>query len=363
MMKWLIGGMLVLALAVGAFLLIPSPVNSAAWQPPSPPAMTGKLAPNERLQQADLLAKGQVFGPEDVAINKDGVLYAGTQDGLIVRLPPGGKLETWVDTGGRPLGMTFDAGGHLIVADAWKGLLSIAPDKTITVLAREADGVPFRFTDDVDIAPNGDIYFTDASSRFSQPDYQLDLMEMRPHGRFLRYSPDTGETRVLLPDLYFANGVAVSPEGDYVLINETWKYRILRYWIRGPRAGTKEVFADNLPGFPDNLAVDKEGRFWVAFPTLRNAQMDSLHPHPWLKDLVAKLPDAFRPAPQEYGLVAAFDRKGNILTSLQDTTGTHLQEITSVTPHDGHLYFGSLHNDRIGRLPIPTLSAPGESEK
>lgn len=362
-MKWLIGGILILALAVGGFLLTPSPVNSAAWQPPSPPAMTGELAPNERLQQADLLAKGQVFGPEDTAISKDGVIYAGTQDGLIVRLPPDGQLETWVDTGGRPLGMAFDAKGQLIVADAWKGLLSIAPDKTVTVLAREAEGVPFRFTDDVGIAPNGDIYFTDASSRFSQPDYQLDLMEMRPHGRFLRYSPDTGETAVVLPDLYFANGVAVSPDGDYVLINETWKYRILRYWIRGPEAGKKEVFADNLPGFPDNLAVDDEGRYWVAFPTLRNAQMDSLHPFPWLKDLVAKLPDAFRPAPQEYGLVVAFDRKGNILTSLQDTTGTHLQEITSVTPRDGYLYFGSLHNDRIGRLPIPALPKPGEKEK
>jgi sugar lactone lactonase YvrE len=362
-MKWLTGGLLVLILAAGVFVFIPSPINSAAWQPPSPPAMTGQLAPNERLRQAELLASGQVFGPEDTAISKDGVLYAGTQDGLIVRLPPGGKLESWVDTGGRPLGMTFDADGHLIVADAWKGLLSIAPDKTVTVLTREAGGLPFRFTDDVDIAPDGDIYFTDASSRFSQPDYQLDLMEMRPHGRFLRYSPDTGKTTVLLGDLYFANGVAVSPDGDYVLINETWRYRILRYWIHGPEAGKKEVFADNLPGFPDNLDVDDKGRFWVAFPTLRNAQMDSLHPLPWLKDLVAKLPDAFRPAPQEYGLVVAFDPEGRMMTSLQDTAGTHLQEITSVNPHNGYLYFGSLHNDRIGRLPMPDLPVPGVSER
>lgn len=361
-MKWLIGGVLVLIVVVGGFLLTPSPVNSEAWQPPPPPAMAGKLAPNERLQQADLLAKGQVYGPEATAISRDGVLYTGTQDGLVVRLFPDGRLETWVDTEGRPLGMAFDASGNLIVADAWKGLLSIAPDKTVTVLTTEAGGVPFRFTDDVDIAPDGQIYFTDASSRFNQPDYQLDLLEMRPHGRFMKYSPDTGETTVLLGDMYFANGVAVSPAGNYVLINETWKYRILRYWIKGPKAGESDVFADNLPGFPDNLSVDSKGRFWVAFPTLRNAQLDSLHPTPWLKNLVAKLPASFQPAPQEYGLVVAFDSDGEIITSLQDTHGTHLQEITSVNPHGGYLYFGSLHNDRIGRLPLKAIRELGEDK-
>jgi sugar lactone lactonase YvrE len=230
----------------------------------------------------------------------------------------------------------------------------------MSVLTREAEGTPFRFTDDVDIAPDGRIYFTDASSRFRQPDYLLDLLEMRPHGRLLRYNPRTRRTKVLLANLHFANGVAVSPAGDYVLVNETWKYRILKYWITGPRAGQAEVFADNLPGFPDNLAVDDQGRYWVAFPTLRNAQVDSMHRKPWLKNLVAKLPDSLKPQPQEYGLVVAFDASGKMITSLHDTRGSHLQEITSVNPHDGVLYFGSLHNDRIGRLPLHAIPGLGE---
>jgi sugar lactone lactonase YvrE len=362
-MRWLAGGVLVLLFFGVGFLLTPSPVDSEGWLPPLPLAMTGQMAPNERLQQAKLLAKGQVYGPEDTAVDADGVLYAGTQDGLVVRLFPDGRLETWVDTDGRPLGMTFDTSGNLIVADAWKGLLSIAPDKTVTVLSTEAEGVPFRFTDDVDVAPDGAIYFTDASSRFNQPDYQLDLLEMRPHGRFMKYSPETGKTTVLLGNLYFANGVAVSPTGDYVLINETWRYRILRYWLRGPKAGQSDVFADNLPGFPDNLSVDNEGRVWVAFPTLRNAQMDNLHPVPWLKNLVAKLPDSFKPAPQQYGLVVAFAPDGTVIASLHDTHGTHLQEITSVNPHGGYLYFGSLHNDRIGRLSLRSIPELGDDDK
>ncbi|MBC7184983.1 MAG: SMP-30/gluconolactonase/LRE family protein [Marinobacter sp.] len=361
-MKWLMVGLLVVFLLLGSFLLTPSPIDSKAWQPPAPPPLTGLLAPNERLRLADLLARGQVYGPEDTTIGPDGVLYTGTQDGYIVRVFPDGRVENWLSTGGRPLGMVFDRQGNLIVADAWKGLLSISPDGEISVLAREAQGTPFRFTDDVDIADDGRIYFSDASSRFSQPDYVLDLLEMRPHGRLLRYSRKTGKAEVLLGNLHFANGVAVSPEGDYVLVNETWKYRILRYWIRGPKAGQAEVFADNLPGFPDNLAVDDKGRYWVAFPTLRNPKVDAMHRNPWLKDLVAKLPDSLKPAPQEYGLVVAFDRNGEVITSLHDTRGTHLQEITSVNPHGDYLYFGSLHNDRIGRLPLEAIPGLGDNQ-
>ncbi|MDI9246511.1 SMP-30/gluconolactonase/LRE family protein [Marinobacter sp. CHS3-4] len=360
-MKWLMGGLLVVFVILGGFLLAESPIDSVSWKAPESKPMTGPLTPNQRLKQADLLAKGQVYGPEDTTISADGVLYTGTQDGWIVRVFPDGRVENWLRTEGRPLGMVFDARGNLIVADAWKGLLSIEPDKTITVLSREAEGTPFRFTDDVDIAPDGRIYFTDASSRFTQPDYMLDLLEMRPHGRLLRYDPATGRTKVLLRNIHFANGVAVSPDGKYLLMNETWKYRILRYWITGPDKDTAEVFVDNLPGFPDNLAVDAQGRFWVAFPTLRNSQVDSLHKRPWLKDLVAKLPESFKPTPQQYGLVVAFDSRGKALTSLHDQQGDHLQEITSVNPHDGKLYFGSLHNDRIGRMAIADISGLEEA--
>lgn len=355
-MKWLAGLLLMIFVGLGGFLLAESPIDSAAWKAPEPRPMTGRLAPNERLKSADLLAQGEIYGPEDTIVDPDGVLYTGTQDGWIVRVWPDGRVENWLQTDGRPLGMVFDREDNLIVADAWKGLLSIAPDRTVTVLAREAEGLPFGFTDDVDIAPDGRIYFTDASSRFHQHDYLLDLMEMRPHGRLLRHDPATGKTEVLLRDMYFANGVAVSPDGDYLLVNETWKYRITRYWISGPRAGTAEVFTENLPGFPDNLAVDDAGRYWVALITLRNSTVDFIHPRPWLKDIVAKMPDSLRPKPEAYGLVIAFNDRGEVLTSLHDTDGQHLQEITSVNPHDGFLYFGSLHNDRIGRLAMPSIA-------
>lgn len=358
-MKWLLILLLTVFVLLGSFLLSPSPIDSQAWRAPSAPALHGPLAPNERLRLSDLLAKGQVSHPEDTAMDRSGRLYTGTSDGWIVRFDEAGVPRPWVDTGGRPLGMDFDQQGNLIVADAERGLLSVDPQGNIRVLTREAEGLPFRLADGVDVGPDGHIYFTDASTRHRLADHQLDLLAMRPNGRLLRYNPQTGQTRVLLRNLYFANGVVVSPDGHYLLVAETPRYRILRYWLGGPEQGQAEVFADNLPGFPDNLDVDAAGHYWVAMPALRRPSLDFLHRHPWLKNLVARLPPWLRPGPGEYGLVVALNHEGEIVTSLHDTRGDYLWGLTSARVHGDDLYFGSLYSDRLGRLPLDAIPGMG----
>ena len=303
-MKWLLILLLIVFVLLGSFLLSPSPIDSHGWQPPSTPALDGPLAPNERLRLSDILAKGQLEYPEDTAMDSQSRLYTGTAGGWIMRLDPGGDAgpEPWVNTRGRPLGLAFDQDGNLIVADAERGLLSISPAGELEVLTREAEGLPFRLTDGVDVAPDGMIYFTDASSRHPLEDHQLDMLAMRPNGRLLSYDPDTGRSRVLLRNLYFANGVVVAPDGDSLVVSETPRYRLLRFWLSGPEKGRAEVFSDNLPGFPDNLDVDPQGRYWVALPGLRRPSLDFLHRQPWLKDIVARLPEALRPGPGHYGI-------------------------------------------------------------
>lgn len=344
--------LLPLVAAIGYVAFVPSPIDPLAWEAPKAPAMTGILEPNDTLMKAQLLGQGQLHGPEDTAVDAQGRVYAGLQDGRIVRVLADDSVETFADTGGRPLGMDFDASGNLIVADAYKGLLSIDAKGAIKVLTTEADGLPFAFTDDLDIARDGTIYFSDASSRFEQPDYLLDLLEARPHGRLLAYDPATGATRVLLKDLYFANGVALSADEDFVLVNETYRYRITRYWLKGDKAGSHDIFIDNLPGLPDNLQGDRKGTFWVALPTPRKADADFLHRHPWLKAQLAKLPRFMWPKAIPYGFAIALDEQGNIVRSLHDTSGTHLRMVTSVKPVGDQLYLGSLDSDRIGRLDL-----------
>jgi sugar lactone lactonase YvrE len=340
-----------LGLAFLVLALLPSPIDPLAYEPPLAPGLTGPLAPNEALRAAELLAEGIIHGPEDVAFDSSGRLYAATADGVIERFEASGP-KPFATTGGRPLGLRFAPSGDLIVCDSYRGLLSVDPAGQVSVLATAAEGVPFRFTDNLDVTRDGTVYFSDASSRFGQPDYMLDLLEARPHGRLLRYDPATRRTTVLLRDLYFANGVALSRNEDFVLVNETYRYRIRRLWLSGPKAGTSDVFLDNLPGFPDNLDGNRKGSFWLALFTVRNPIGDTLHPHPWLKRLLAKLPRFAWPRPKPYGLVLEVDEEGRILRSLHDPGGRRVPQITTAREHDGFLYLGTLDRSWVGKLKL-----------
>ncbi|MCP5161189.1 MAG: SMP-30/gluconolactonase/LRE family protein [Hahellaceae bacterium] len=316
--------------------------------------MQGPWAANTRLQATELLGTGELTGPEDVDVDAQGRLYAGLEDGRIVRRLPNGNIETLAHTGGRPLGLHFDENGNLIIADAHRGLLLLRPSGALHVLTQSAGGRPIRFADDVVVASDGRIYFSDASV-WPYEQHRLDLYEAKPYGRLLRYNPATQKTEVLLDGLYFANGVALSQQEDFILVNETSRYRITRYWLKGPKAGQHDIFLDNLPGFPDGIASDGRGNFWLALVSPRNASLDRAHHHPMFKNWVASLPESIQPKPAHYGLVARLDEQGNVQESLHDPQGQRLFIITSVQPVGNTLYFGSLNNNAIGRLMLPAV--------
>jgi sugar lactone lactonase YvrE len=339
---------------ISAFLLYfgftNGPIDAVAYSPPKAPELTGVLAPNNELKKAKLLGLGQVRGPEAVELDKEGRLYAGTSDGKIIRVRADETVEDFATTHGRPLGMRFDRNGNLIICDAVKGLLSVDPRAKVTVLATRAEGQALNVADDLDIASDGMIYFSDASTKYRLPDYPLDMLEARPYGRLLRYDPRTQKVKVLLKGLHFSNGVALSQNEDFVLVNETFRYRITRYWLKGPKAGRRDTFIDNLPGFPDNLSSNRRGFFWVALFAARNTLADFIHPYPWIKNFVARWPLALWSKQPSYGLVLNVDETGRVVESLHDAEGRHLHTITSAKEFGGFLYLGSLDNDRIGKL-------------
>lgn len=366
-------GIAVGLLGVGliAWLLFTSaPIDPLPYEPEPATAMVGGWMVNQELERSSLLGQGKVAGPEDVAVDGEGRIYAGLEDGRILRITVdligNETIETFANTGGRPLGLHFAADGRLIVADGQRGLLAIDDTAKVELLTNSAEGIRFRFTNDLDIGTDGVIYFTDASSRFGPQEYLFDLLEARPHGRLLAYDPSNRQTMVLLDGLYFANGVALSRNEDFLVVAETYRYRIQRYWLKGPRAGEAEIFVDTLPGFPDGIASDRAGTFWVALFTVRNPMMDRIHPHAWVKRALSKLPKAVWPKPKPYGLVMALNEEGRVTRSLHDENGDWVHEVTSVQPSGGDLFLGTLHGDRIARYPLvdpPPLSTSAGSSQ
>jgi sugar lactone lactonase YvrE len=335
-------------------LLWPVPISPQAGTPPAAPTLTGPYQQNSLLVGTERLSVGEGFAPEDVAVASDGRIYTGLDDGRIMRLQADGtRPEVFANTNGRPLGLKFESTGNLIVADANKGLLSIAPDASITVLTTESDGIPFRCTNDLDIAADGTIYFTDASDKFPLSNYKADLLEHGGNGRFLAYQPATKTTRTILRHLNFANGVAVSPDQSSVLVVETAAYRVHRFWLSGPRQGKAEIFIDKLPGFPDGISSNGRDGFWLALVTPRDSTFDKLLPHPFLRKVVMRLPRFLQPAPKRYGFVVGLDVYGEVTVNLQDGSPRCYAQIANAVEHDGSLYFGSIGESAVGRYRLP----------
>jgi sugar lactone lactonase YvrE len=337
----------------------PVPIDPVVWAPSPNPGQTGAFAQNAGFRSPQKLIAEAGLGPEDVTRGADGFFYTGLQDGRILRFRAegDGQPELFVNTGGRPLGMQFDGQGNLIVADAFKGLLSISQDRAVTVLTDSVAGKRMLFPDDLDITRDGVIWFTDASQRFDQHHYILDFWEGQPTGRLLSYDPKTKQTRVHLEALHFANGVALGPDDAFVLVNETIAARILRLWLKGPKAGATEVFVNGLPAYPDNLSYsardDGKGVFWVAMPAPRVESLEGIAGRPFLRKMLLRLPESLVGVkPETVGWIVGVDADGVIRHNLYDATGAYAN-ITSVNQFDGHLLLGSIMMKSVVRIEAP----------
>jgi sugar lactone lactonase YvrE len=344
-----VGGLAVLGLARADSRLDPE-----EWHPPDPPTLTGALEQNRNLAGAETVVACD--GPEDVAFDDDGRLYTGVEDGTVRRTvdpvdetATEADLEDFADTGGRPLGMEFN-GDDLLVCAEDAGLVSIAPDSEVTTLAARAGGREIAFADDLHVAADGTIYFTDATEHNI---FQDELLELGDTGRLLAYDPESGETSVALEDLGFANGVCPHEDGESLLVTETSRFRVTRYYHDGDREGDVERFVENLPGYPDNIEAAGDGTHWVAIPTRRQETLEALHPRPGIRRQLGKLPESAAEAlPIEpYGLVLRVDAEGEIIDSLHDPEG-EVFGVTSATPRAGSLYLGSLFGERVVRYDV-----------
>lgn len=331
-------------------LLYPVNIVPKAWTPDPAPEMTGIYAPNEKLQAIQRFQAIHGEGPEDIVIDTAGNIYAGLSNGKIIRFESDGSNPTvFSETGGRPLGMAFDSLGNLIVADGEKGLLLVDAEGGVIPLTTAYKGQPYHFVDDLDIASDGKIYFSDASMAFGVRNWKDDFMAHSESGRLFVYDPERKQTQLLLSGLSFANGVALGPDDAYVLVNETASYRITKFWIEGPKGGSSEVLVENLPGFPDNISFNEKGTFWVAIANPRNDLLDKMLPYPFLRKVVHRLPDAVQPAPVRYGFVLGINEKGEIIENLQDPQGG-FAPITSAKEMNGYLYLGSLTELDFARI-------------
>jgi len=326
-------------------------VEPVVWTPPprSRVSTSQRPEPLPALRLLSLPARG-----EDVAVDREGRLLAGLEDGRIVRLASDGSaLETLANTGGRPIGIEVAPDGSVVICDTRRGLLRLAPEARSLELLLDARAHDLRLCNNAAIAGDGTIYFSDSSRRFDLEHWRADLIEHSGTGRLFKLSPD-GKLELLLSGLQFANGVALAADESFVAVAETGAYRITRYWLAGERRGACDLLAHGLPGFPDNLSSNERGEIWVAIASPRNPLLDLLHRSaPILRKLAWALPERAQPQPVRQVRALAIAADGTIVRDLCGSSDD-FHMVTGMREHAGTLYLASLEEARLAALTLPT---------
>ena len=347
-------------LGCGYLFFWPVPITPQAWEAPENAGYVDAFVPNEALADLTRISLRGHDGAEDAALGPDGSLYLATHDGTILRYEPEtSAMAPFVNTGGRPLGVEMAPGGGLYVADAYRGLLAVSAEGEVTLLTDTVeDGSPIRYANNLDIAEDGTIYFSDASTRFGALEWggtleasYLELMEHGASGRVLAYDPATGVTRLVADGFSFANGIALTADGTELLIAETGTYTVNKLDLTTEGAVPVPIL-ENLPGFPDNLSRALDGSFWLGVVSPRSAAADALSDKPFMRAVVQRLPAALRPKAQRYGFLMRLDAEGNVLEVLQDPSGTYAMTTGAIDAEDGTLYVMSLTEPDLAILPV-----------
>lgn len=195
-----------------------------------------------------------------------GFLYVSDEEqNKIFKVFGGGRKEEVISLGD-PDGNTYDRQGNLIdCASVLRAIISVTPDGKYTILADKFAGRKFNSPNDVIVGPDGALYFTDPT--LDLPKGEKQEVPFQGVYRLDR----NGGVRLLTNELTQPNGLAFSPDGKHLYVDDS-KQRNIRVYdvnpdesldhgrIFGAEPGAKGE------GVPDGMRVDQAGNLYVTGP-------------------------------------------------------------------------------------------------
>ncbi|KAF8055388.1 MET1B [Scenedesmus sp. PABB004] len=348
----------------------------APWAQNAAPATDASLLNRLLQQHAVRLFEGQLHGVETVSVDsrtgrlllpdKWGDVHEATPQpggGYALRASPVAQLGP-----GRVLGNKLDAEGNLVMCDVLKGLmrLNTTSRRLEQLTARVSPprgappgappGAPIFYANGLDLAPNGSIFFTSSTdilpARARDGSYDtgfawaLSYFRALPAGRVLVHHPagplrPRARTEVVASGFYYSDGVALAADGSYLLVVETDALRVVKLWLTGDKAGSREVVVHSLPGLPAGLSRASDGNYWLSMTVPVPPYSKRLRPV-LLRTLIAWMPRSWRPPVKVWGAVLKITPEGRILQLLLDPTGARVATASAATEHRGRLFLGSI---------------------
>lgn len=265
--------------------------------------------------------------------------------------PDARRIDRVAHTGGRPLGIEEHPDGRLVVCDAVRGLLAVDPRTGgVEVLATEADGQPILVCNNAAVADDGTIWFSDSSAVFRLEQWREDLLARSRSGRLLRRTPD-GAVEVVLTGLDFANGVALLPGEQEVVVAESSARTLVRHRVAdGP--GVSDLLVGDLGAHPDNIALGSDGLLWVTMTGRTDAVVRAARRLPRrVQRMLVRVPERLQPLPPPGVHVRAYDGEGRLVHDVRaECEGMSM--VTGVREHAGRVWLGSLRERAIAHLDL-----------
>lgn len=323
------------------------------------PSMDGALSPNDRLD-GYLPIGAPIPGADDVVSGHNGEIYV-SADKTVLKLSGERFAERDVVAvfDGAAGGLAMHPDGRLLVCVAGRGLAAMDPKHPQPRWLEAIEGTPLTGLTSVVAASNGAIFATEGSAGRTPDQWCRDLLEKNHRGRLLRCEADLGGGAVLLDDLHYAYGVALSADQQYVWFSESWLHRVSRVALHGNQIGQPEAVLRNLPGYPARLHRDAAGNFHLGIFGLRThliefvlkeddfrqEMLTTVPPEHWIAPALSSGGDCLEPMqigsvkalgiqkpwapPRSYGLFTRLDGSGEVIESFHSRVGGRYHGITA----------------------------------
>ncbi len=222
----------------------------------------------EQLDNSSLWAEGPVYFPQG-----DYLLWSDIPNERVMQWVPGLGARVYSHQSFNSNGNTRDRQGRRITCEHLsRSVVRIEPDGTRTVLASHHAGGRLNSPNDVIVASDGAIWFTDPNYGIMS-DYEGKRSEMEQKGCYVyRIDPATGALEAVITSMLKPNGLAFSPDESILYVadssrshSEEGLHHVLAFDVRhGGRLGEGRLFALIEHGVPDGLRIDEFGNAWIS---------------------------------------------------------------------------------------------------
>lgn len=234
------------------------------------PDIKGVVAGGTKVQ---VLKEGLNGTEGPIAMPDGSVIFSETTANRTIKIDKDGNFSTFLENTGGANGLSFDSEGRLFATHVpWGGtkISIIYPEAAKKVLVDNYDGKPFGRANDLTVAKNGGVYFTDSANATPMPPGGLPLP-----AAFYYLPPRATKAIQILSDVAFPNGVILSRDEKTLYLNNTNGEYLIAFDVQ-PDGSLKnrrnfakyEGVTTNAAGVPvsgaDGMTLDNQGRLYVA---------------------------------------------------------------------------------------------------